>query len=589
AAPDVAGVLSLLALDERPLPAHPTVPAGLAGNLALVQALGDADVDAPLWLITRAAVAAGPEERLTNPGQALVWGLGRVVAQEHPQRWGGLIDLPADPEGDAALAGRLAAALTGAGAEDQLAVRPDGVLGRRLLPAPFDPAAVTAPWRPEGTVLVTGGTGALGGHVARWLARAGAEHLLLVSRRGAEAPGAAELVAELAALGTRAEAVACDVADRGDLARLLAAIPAEAPLTTVIHTAAIVDDNLLDALTVDQVARALAVKVTAARNLDELTRGLDLSAFVLFSSFAGTFGLAGQGNYAPGNAFLDALAEQRRADGLPATSLAWGHWAGGGMAEGAVESSLRRRGSGELDPDLAVTVLQQALDARETFLAVADIAWDRFVPSFGAGRVRPLIGEVPAVARMLAERPAESARTDGADPASFAARLAALPPADRSELLLDLVRSRTAGVLGHASADGVDPTRAFRDLGFDSLTAVEMRNRLTAAVGVKLPATLVFDYPTPTALAEHLLAELLGARPDRPASALADLERLDAELGDLTADEETAAAVTARLQRMLARWTTRFAGTDADTAPTVLDAATADELFDLIDNELGMS
>ncbi|MGW3233738.1 type I polyketide synthase [Kitasatospora sp. NPDC001095] len=590
-APEVSGVLSLLALDERPLPDHPVVPAGLAGNLALVQALGDADVDAPLRLLTAGAVATGPQERLANPAQALVWGFGRVVAQEHPQRWGGLVDVPADPEGDAALAARLAGALTGAGTEDQLAVRPEGVFGRRLLPAPFDPSAVTEAWRPEGTVLVTGGTGALGGHVARWLAANGARDLLLVSRRGADAPGAAELVEELAALGTRAEAVACDVADRDDLARLLAGIPEHAPLTAVVHTAAIVDDNLLDALTVDQVARALAVKVTAARNLDELTRGLDLSAFVLFSSFAGTFGLAGQGNYAPGNAFLDALAEQRRADGLPATSLAWGHWAGGGMAEGAVESSLRRRGSGELVPELAVTVLQQALDAREVFLAVADIAWDRFVPAFGAGHVRPLISEVPEVARMLDRRPAGSAHTDGADPASFAARLAALPAADRSGALLDLVRTRTAGVLGHASAEDVDPTRAFRDLGFDSLTAVEMRNRLTAAIGVKLPATLVFDHPTPAVLADHLLTELLGAQPDRETAALADLERLDAELGDLAADRETADAVTARLQRMLSRWTARFAETDADAETNVLDTATAtaDELFALLDNELGMS
>ncbi|MFE5588421.1 type I polyketide synthase, partial [Kitasatospora sp. NPDC056531] len=302
---------------------------------------------------------------------------------------------------------------------------------------------------------------------------------------------------------------ACDVADREALAGVLAAIPAEYPLTAVIHTAAQLDDALLDDLTLEQVDRALRVKMTAALNLHELTQDLDLSVFVLFSSFAGTFSGAGQGNYAPGNAFLDALAHHRRAAGLPATSVAWGHWAGGGLAEGEIERRLHHRGVPAMDPNLAVLALQQVLDADETFLVVADVDWRR---ALSTGETpTALISELPEVREWSATAAEDPVAVTGTP--SLVQRLGALSEAERRIVLLDVVRSEVAAVLGHRSGDAVDAVRAFKELGFDSLTAVELRNRLNAVSGLRLPATLIFDYVSPAILADHLLTELLGQSP----------------------------------------------------------------------------
>ncbi|MEW2035365.1 type I polyketide synthase, partial [Streptomyces roseifaciens] len=501
----VAGVLSLLAEDESTSADHPGLSHGLAATLCLVQALGDAGIDAPLWCATRGAVATGRSDRVDRPLQSQVWGFGRAAALEYPQRWGGLLDLPEllDPR----TAARVAAVL-GQSAEDQVAVRASGVFGRRLVRAGNATAPARA-WSPRGTVLITGGTGALGGHVARWLAGAGAEHLVLTSRRGPDAPGAAELVAELEELGAAATVVACDAADRDALRALLAAHPVNA----VVHAAGVGDHVMIEDSDPAGFARTVSAKAAGATHLDELLDGRDLDAFVMFSSGAGIWGGASQGAYSAANAYLDALAEYRRARGRTALAVSWGGWAEGGMAGvGDGEEMLRRRGLPPMRPALAISALQQALADDETALTVADFDWERFIGPFTVTRPSALLSDVPEARRAL-EAPASGEAGAGN---ALAAKLAGLPAGEQDRTLVDLVRTRAAAVLGHDGAAAVEPGRAFNDLGFDSLTAVELRNKLTADTGLKLPTTLVFDYPNATALARFLHTGLLGAQSAAP-------------------------------------------------------------------------
>ncbi|MFE6023784.1 type I polyketide synthase, partial [Streptomyces sp. NPDC056441] len=505
-----AGVLSLLALDEQPSPVHPVVTAGMTGTLALVQALGDTGIDAPVWLATRGAVSVGRSDPLASAVQASLWGLGRVVGLECAHRWGGLMDLPEtlDDRAAARLIGLLAD-----GSEDQVAVRPSGAFVRRLV-RDTRPDLVGPVWTPQGTALITGGTGALGGHVARWLARNGVEHLILTSRRGPDAPGAAELVAELEELGAKATVVACDVSDRAAVAALIEACDAAAAdypgaaLRTVVHAAGVATATLLSEATADTLAEEISAKVAGAVHLDELLDGHDLDAFVVFSSIAGVWGSGGQSGYATANAHLDALAQRRRARGVPATAVAWGAWAGGGMAEGEEGEQLLRLGIRTMAPEPAIAALQQALDRDDTLVTVADMDWARFVPVFTAARSRPLISDLAEVREALASSAPEATASaeDGDSP--LWNRLVGLAPAERTDALTTVVRSLAAAVLGHASSDGVEPDRAFRELGFDSLTAVELRNALVAETRLQLPTTMVFDHPTPTVLARFLAAEL---------------------------------------------------------------------------------
>ncbi|MFD0417098.1 type I polyketide synthase [Streptomyces sp. NPDC127108] len=503
---ELSGVVSLLGLDETAHAGHSDVPVALTGTVALVQALGDAGIDARLWAVTRGAVSTGRSDRVENPTQAQLWGLGRVVALEYPDRWGGLIDVPSAY--DTRAGARFTAALAGQD-EDQLAVRGSGVLVRRLVRA--DSAEAPKKWTARGTALVTGGTGAIGGHVARWLAREGVEHVVLTSRRGPDAPGAAELRAELEELGAEVTVAACDIADRDAVAGLLEGLAAEGrTLRSVFHAAGVGQTQPLDGMTATDIAEVFGAKTAGATHLDELLDGDSLDAFVLFSSNSGVWGGGGQGAYAAANAYLDALAEARRARGLTATSVAWGLWAGGGMAGDDGAEHLRRRGLAAMTPERAVAALAQAVAYDETFLAVADMDWERFAPSFTSVRPSPFIGDLPEVRRALAEPEATSADKKGASGSEWADRLADLSTPEQERLLLDLVRAQAASVLGYAGAEAVEPTRAFRELGFDSLTAVEVRNRLAAATGLKLPTTLVFDYPTSAVLAGHLRTQLVG-------------------------------------------------------------------------------
>ncbi|MFF2852284.1 SDR family NAD(P)-dependent oxidoreductase [Streptomyces sp. NPDC058001] len=533
----INGVLSFLALDEAPSADHPGVPAGLGATLTLLQALGDADVEAPLWCATQGAVSVNSIDPLTRPVQAQTWGLGRVAGLEHPDRWGGLVDLPATV--DARSAGRLRTLLAEPGDEDQLALRPSGAFVRRLTRAPLEDTPPVREWRPDVTTLITGGTGGLGGHVSRWLAAQGAEHLVLTSRRGPDADGAAELRAELAELGARVTIVACDASDRDALAALLRRLRDEGtPVRSVVHTAGVAGrfTALADADLAD-LAETLGAKAGGATALDELLGQDDeVDAFVLFSSNAGVWGGAGQGPYAAANAYLDALAEQRRARGAAATSVAWGMWSGQGLVadQPGVEEALRRLGLKAMDPDLAITALHQALDRDETTLSVTDMDWDRFVSVFTAARPRPLLDELPEAVRIL--RAAEAGREeDSQSRSALAEQLAGMAPGEQHRLLVELVRAQAATVLGHDSGDAVDQDRQFQDLGFNSVSAVELRNRLNEATGLRLPASLVFDHPTPAALARRIRAEVLGEAEEPAAAGLGG-----PAVGDALADDAVA-------------------------------------------------
>ncbi|MET9701315.1 SDR family NAD(P)-dependent oxidoreductase, partial [Streptomyces sp. NPDC006529] len=598
------GVVSLLAFAEGPHPVHPAAPAGLLLTGALVPALGDAGVDAPLWCVTAGAVATGPADRVRSAVQAQIWGFGRVVALEHPERWGGLVDLPAGADGRAmerllaVLGATDTASGSASGYEDQVAVRSAGLLARRIGHAA--PAAEDrAPWRPSGTVLITGGTGALGAHVARWLAAHGAEHLVLAGRRGPRAEGVDALIAELAALGARATAVACDVTDRESLRTLLASLGEDGSgpaLTAVFHTAGVGQYAPLAESGPGDLAAVLAAKVTGAEHLDELLGDTELDAFVLFSSIAGVWGSGGQSAYAAANAHLDALAQQRRDRGLKATAVAWGPWGEGGLvADEEAAEQLRRRGLPVMDPERSIVALQRALDAGDTTVTVADVSWDLFVPVFTAARPRPLIADLPEVRRALAAGQPEHGTVTGGDagtgagPERLLADVRGMTPDEAERTLLGLVREHVAAVLGHDGAATIAAGRAFKELGFDSLAAVDLRTRLGSATGLRLPASLVFDHPTPAALAAHVRTELLGEDAVPALPAITEIDKLEILLSSVPEDAAAERArVTERLETLLAKWArTDPAAQAAQDEESAIESASAEDLFDIINNEFG--
>ncbi|MEV7970668.1 beta-ketoacyl reductase [Sphaerisporangium sp. NPDC088356] len=423
----LAGIVWVVPPDEGREPSPAGVPYAVADTLALVQALEDTGIDTPVWAVTRGAVAIRAGDALPDPGQAGVWGLGRVVALEVPHRWGGLIDL--DDTMDERAWASFCDALVCAGGEDQFAVRDSRLHVRRLdhVPRTADTrlrqtaethapraaetqallGAGTAPgWRPTATVLVTGGLGQIGRHVARWLAGRGAGHLVLAGRRGARTPGTDGLLAELAALGTEVTVAACDVSDRRSLACLLDAIPAHRPLTAIVHAAGALDDGVIGSLSPERLDGVFAAKAGAAWHLHELTRDRPLDRFVLFSSMAGIFGAPGQGNSAAADAFLDALAHHRSALGLPATAVAWGPWAQAGTARG-VGGRTHHQGIAPLAPHEALAALGRALDRGPgrpgPAHVVGAVDWNRFVPAHTATRPSMLFAGLTAAGGRVTE------------------------------------------------------------------------------------------------------------------------------------------------------------------------------------------
>ncbi|MBP8538812.1 type I polyketide synthase, partial [Streptomyces sp. MK37H] len=469
--------------------------------LEWVQAwLAAPEMDARLVIVTR---------EVTDPICAAVWGLVRSAQSEAPDR----LALAAMDEDDASGALLPAALATG---EPQIAITAGAASVPRLVratPSEEEPPRVLDP---TGTVLITGGTGALGRLFARHLAAEhGVRNLLLVSRRGGAAEDAAELASELGALGASVRTVACDIADRTAVADLLASLPAAAPLTAVVHAAGVLDDGVVTAMTPERLDTVLRPKADAALILHELTRDMELAAFVVFSSAAGVFGNPGQANYAAANAFLDAFAQQRRAEGLPAISLAWGHWALSSemtahLTAADLRQHTRRFGMTALAEETGLALFDAGLRSATPALVAARLDLAGLRAGAAATPVVPLLHKLVPPGRRVVSRTA-APRTD------LVRRLESVGPAEREQTLLDLVTHHAAQVLGHSSPDGIATERAFRELGFDSLTSVELRNRLNAATGLRLPSTLLYDHPSPRTLTRHLHTELLGA-PTAPAA-----------------------------------------------------------------------
>jgi len=545
-----------------------------------------------LLVVTRGAVAASPTETVTDLPGAAVWGLLRAAEAEYPGRIGlADIDIDLDLNGAIGLGTDSAAGVEGAGAgallgafargESQFAVRGSEVRVPRLValdharvPAPGDDGR-QRPLDPDGTVLITGGTGTLGGLLARQLVTAhGIRHLLLASRQGTRAEGVVKLVAELRELGAEARVVEADLADRDQVAALLGAVDADHPLTAVVHAAGLVRDRLLADLAPDDLAAVLAPKVDGAWNLYELTAGMDLAAFVLYSSAVATLGNAGQANYAAANAFLDALAGRARAAGRAAVSLAWGLWEQrSGVSAGmgaAARRRLARAGLAAMGSEEALGLFAPALRARHAVVVAARLAdADEAGADGGTGGdpgVSPLFADLRTARRPAAPAATNVRRRAGARPAhnnlradaALVAGLADLPLSERHRRLLQVVRRQAAVILGHRRAEDVRLDQGLLEAGLDSLGAVELRNRLGRLVGQTLPTTLTFDYPTPQDLAGHLHDLLVApGHPDTPAQRQAPARPHNGVGAELTTVEQLAAVG------------------DQD-------------LFNLIDNELGI-
>ncbi|MBC6447375.1 type I polyketide synthase [Actinokineospora xionganensis] len=556
---------------------------GMYGALDVVQGwVGDERfAGSRLVFVTADAVAA---QDLRGVVSGPLWGLVRSAQTEHPGRFV-LVDLDRDGGLTDPGWGLVAAAM--AAGESQIALHDGSIRVPRLIQRPAvstEPPPATEPALAAGTVLVTGGTGGVGALAARRLVTGhGVRHLLLASRRGPDAPGAAALVADLTDLGADVTVVACDVSDPRALKRLLGSVPADRPLTGVLHAAGVVDDATVDGLSASTVDTVFAPKVDAAWTLHELTRDRPLALFLLFSSVSGLIGGAGQGNYAAANVFLDGLARHRRSLGLPAVSVAWGLWdlatgMTGDLGE-ADRSRLARAGIAPLSTEQGLDLFDAVIDAPEPVAVAA--RWDK------AGlRARAAAGDLPPALRSLVRAPRRVAvaATPSAATGSggLAAGLATMTEPAARAAVVDAVRAHVAAALALPSADAVEVDRTFREMGFDSLTAVELRNRLDGATGLRLPATVAFDHPTVAGLADYLHRTLAPAAPSPEDALRATLDEVRRTLSE--EDEGGRTKIVAILHSALARL-----GAGHNGAPGVqekIHSASDDEIFAFIDTQL---
>jgi NADP-dependent 3-hydroxy acid dehydrogenase YdfG/acyl carrier protein len=559
-----------------------TVHTATSQALNTIQAwiANDKFISSRLVLVTCRAVATNAGEGVSDLAGAAIWGLARSAQSEHPGRLV-LVDL------DQVNASRRALLAAVAGSEPQLAVREGTVHVPRLAAGPSCPQDNPATFTSEGTVLVTGATGALGSLTARHLARSyGVTRLLLTSRQGPEAADAMELAADLAALGATVTLTACDIADRDAAGALLGSIPPKYALTAVVHAAGVLDDGVIGSLTPEQLDRVLRPKVDASLHLHELTRKPGVSAFVLFSAAAGIFGAPGQGNYAAANSFLDALAQHRRASGLPVTSIAWGLWAQDStMTSGLKDVDRARISRAAVEPLSA----EEGLTLFDAACAAPDAVMIAMHLNKAGLRAQAEAGLIPPLLRGLITTPIRRVEdAEGAVPgaALLRRRLAGVSDAEQNAIILELLLAQIAALLGHGSVSSIDAKREFRQLGFDSLTAIELRNRLSAATGLRLPAGLIFDYPTPVVLADHIRQAIArdGAMTD--IDGLAEIDRLEEFIRNAALEDRARTSLAIRLKVLLSRLDDRCAAS-GEAADKDLEVATADNIFDLLDKELG--
>ncbi len=583
---DGAATPELVLVEARTLEEEGELPGGVhrltARVLELLQAwiASERLSEAKLLLVTEGAVAVLDGET-PNLLQAALVGLLRSAQSEHPERFG-LIDLDDDRSSKDALYGALDSD------EPELALRAGSLYARRLgrVAAPGG-APAADPLDPVGTVLITGGTGGLGALLARHLvADLGVRRLLLVSRSGPQAQGAAALEAELRELGCEVRIAACDVSRKEQLDGLLASLPAEHPLSLVIHTAGVIDDGVIESQDGERLSRVLTPKVDAAFNLHESIGSAEL---VMFSSAAAAFGSPGQSNYAAANSFMDTLAAYRHTQGLPGRSLAWGPWEQAtGMAGTLSEAdrvSFERQGVIPLSDVHGLELFDLARGLDSPLLLPIRLNMTTL-------RGQAKAGMLPAILRGLIATPARRAADAQG---SLSRKLAAAPESEWDAIVEELVSGHVAGVLGHASSAAVDPLRPFKEAGFDSLAAVELRNRLSQAADLKLPSTLIFDHPTPAAVAALIRSKVGRDGSARPAIDT-QLDGLEAMLTAIADDEEARRRSEERLRMLGARIRSFLAGPVSGVAAGEeqpveedLESVSDDELFEIIEKEFGGS
>lgn len=503
-------VLSLLAYAEQPFVSNRVLPAGFALNMLLLQAINHFERSISCWLFTRNAIATTSAAPLNHPLQALNWGMARAVTLEYPELNGGIIDLP--EQVTPATFTQLVSIFSEPGMENQWALRDGKIWVPRLQHAAVSPKTVQ--WKPGASALITGGNGAIGEHLTRWLCHLGAQHIILASRRLPD-PAQQKTLYEHAGPDTRITFEQCDVADRQSVAALLSRLEKNGDhVSSVFHAAGILDDRPFNDISLEQLSATLAGKVQGARNLSELLSDKSLDAFVLFSSIAGVWGSGQQVGYAAANACLDALAFQRHSQGLAGTSISWGMWQGKGMAtEKRMQERVQRYGIRQITPAKAIAMLQESLDRNLCHTIIADVDWPGFSLFYSLARSRPLLTELPELQQQEEDIAPQNSPASQNTGSALLTELSLLDEKQRSAHLLSLVIKSTATVLGFDASTPLKPDSGFFNLGLDSIMAVELREKLQKTSGVSLPVTLVFDYPTPGAAAKFLAKKVLALIP----------------------------------------------------------------------------